>query len=359
MPDSLTWDNDWKVGVRVWMERAGRAILGEGRLELLEGIDRWHSISEAARRMRMSYRHAWLLVQDMNEGAGEPMVAAATGGKRGGGATLTARGRWAVDVFRDLREQVQRTAASVVPRMAQADGQPTVHIAAAVSLEEVLEQLLADYALWAPGVIVRTVFGASDELADLILAGAAADIFISADFEQIDRLAARRLVQRGKRCVIAENRLAAIAPKGANVMVCKPADLLGPQVSRIAMAAPSCPLGGYTRTYLQNLGLYDKLLAKAAHVNNSRSVAAAVRAGRAEAGLVYASDAGRTADCRLLFRAGRGTPSIRYAAAVVCRSEHTEEADRLVKFLASRPAARRFRRCGFLAPRVPRPKEQG
>jgi molybdenum ABC transporter molybdate-binding protein len=350
MPDSLTWDNDWKVGVRVWMERAGRAILGEGRLELLEGIDRWHSISEAARRMRMSYRHAWLLVQDMNEAAGEPIVAAATGGKRGGGAALTARGRWAVDVFRDLREQVQRTAASIVPRLAANNRQPSVHIAAAVSLEEVLEQLLADYALWAPGIPVRTVFGASDELADLILAGAAADIFISADLEQIHRLTAKRLVERGKQCVIAENRLAAIARKGADLAIRKAADLLGPAVSRIAMAAPSCPLGGYTRTYLQNLGLYEKLLAKAAHVNNSRSVAAAVRAGRAEAGFVYASDAGRTADCRLLFRAGRGAPSVRYAAAVVRRGEHAKEADRLVKFLASRQAARRFRRCGFLAP---------
>jgi ABC-type molybdate transport system substrate-binding protein len=98
------------------------------------------------------------------------------------------------------------------------------------------------------------------------------------------------------------------------------------------------------------MGLYDELLAKAAQVNNSRSVAAAVRAGRAEAGFVYASDAGRTADCRLLFRAGRGAPSIRYAAAVVRRNKHAEEADRLVKFLTSRQAARRFRRCGFLPP---------
>ena len=150
--------------------------------------------------------------------------------------------------------------------------------------------------------------------------------------------------------MIAENRLAAIARKGAGLVVRKPADLLGPEVGRIAMAAPSCPLGGYTRTYLQKMGLYDELLAKAAQVNNSRSVAAAVRAGRAEAGFVYASDAGRTADCRLLFRAGRGAPSIRYAAAVVRRNKHAEEADRLVKFLTSRQAARRFRRCGFLPP---------
>ncbi len=117
-------------------------------MELLEAIDRSGSISEAARRMRMSYRHAWLLVQGMNEGAGEPLVTAATGGKRGGGAMLTARGRWAVDTFRDLREQVRRTAASVAPRLTSDGVERSVHVAAAVSLEEVLEQLLADYALW-------------------------------------------------------------------------------------------------------------------------------------------------------------------------------------------------------------------
>jgi molybdate transport system regulatory protein len=281
MAGSPSWDSDWKVGVRVWMERAGRAVLGDGRLELLEAIDRTGSISEAARQMRMSYRHAWLLVQDMNEGAGEPMVTAATGGKRGGGAMLTDRGRWAVDTFRDLREQVQRTASSVAPRLTSDNAEKSVHVAAAVSLEEVLEQLLADYALWAPGVPVRTVFGASDELADLILAGAATDIFISADLAQIDRLAVARLVRPQKRSLIAENRLAVIAPKDTGLVVRTAKDLLAPSVGPIALASPGCPLGGYTRSYLENLGLYDKLLPKAIHVNNSRSVAAAVRAGRA------------------------------------------------------------------------------
>ena len=51
----------WTVRLRVWVERDGRAVLGPGRLELLEGIDRHHSISAAARAMGMSYRHAWLL----------------------------------------------------------------------------------------------------------------------------------------------------------------------------------------------------------------------------------------------------------------------------------------------------------
>jgi molybdenum ABC transporter molybdate-binding protein len=350
MPDSLTWDSDWTVGTRVWVERAGRAVLGEGRLELLEGIEHWHSISEAARRMRMSYRHAWLLVQDMNEAAGEPLVTAATGGKHGGGAALTARGRWIVVVFRDLQEQVRTTAAAIVPRVRQESALATVHVAAAVSLEEALEQLLADYAVWEPAVLVRTVFGASDELADHILAGAPADIFVTADPKQLERLKVAKLLRPGSQKLVAENRLAAIALAAEAVHVRKAADLLSPGLGQLALAVPSSPLGRYTRSYLEALGLYEALLPRALHVNNARSVTAAVRAGRADVGFVYSSDAGRTADCRLLFRAGRGAPVIRYTAVVIRRRGRAEHAGKLLDFLTSRQAARRLRRCGFVLP---------
>src|ERR1700757_2885729 len=100
----------WTAGLRVWLERSGRAVLGEGRLQLLEGIDRWHSISEAARQMGMSYRHAWVLVQDMNEAAGEPLVISAVGGSHGGGASLTERGREVMLLFQDLQERLRTTA---------------------------------------------------------------------------------------------------------------------------------------------------------------------------------------------------------------------------------------------------------
>jgi hypothetical protein len=54
-----SWGEGWTIGLRVWIERAGQAILGQGRAELLDGIERWHSISAAARQLGMSYRHAW------------------------------------------------------------------------------------------------------------------------------------------------------------------------------------------------------------------------------------------------------------------------------------------------------------
>src|SRR5262245_58806691 len=116
--DTTGEPSGWGIGLRVWVERAGQAVLGPGRLELLEGIDRHGSISAAARLMHMSYRHAWVTVQRINEAAGEPLVVAATGGVEGGGARLTQLGRWAVTSLRDLDQHIQRAAVDLAPRMA-------------------------------------------------------------------------------------------------------------------------------------------------------------------------------------------------------------------------------------------------
>ena len=347
MSDDVSWMADWSVGLRVWVERAGEAVLGQGRLELLEGIDRCHSISAAARQMGVSYRHAWMLVQEVNQAAGEPLVVSATGGRQGGGARLTPRGRMAVAVFRALQEQLRRTAASLLPRLVP-NPAACVHVAAAVSLEEVLEQLLTDYALRQPAVRVRVVLGASDELADQLLGGAPVDLFLAADPRQLDRLEASGVVQPGTPTLLAENALAAIGPAEGGAAVRRAADLLGPGVSRVALAAPSSPLGGYTRAYLEGLGLYDALLPKAVQVENSRAVVAAVRAGQADAGLVYSSATATAAGCRVLFWVRHPPEVIRYAGAVVRRGQQPEAARQLLEFLASRAAAPRFRRCGFL-----------
>ena len=63
--------------------------LGPGKIALLETITRCGSISAAAREMEMSYRRAWLLVEAMNQAFKQPVVLAAVGGKRGGGAAVT------------------------------------------------------------------------------------------------------------------------------------------------------------------------------------------------------------------------------------------------------------------------------
>jgi molybdate transport system regulatory protein len=76
--------------------------LGPGKVRLLELIAETGSISAAARQMEMSYRRAWLLIDEVNGIFGSPVVETATGGSGGGGARITRLGEAVVAAFRDI-----------------------------------------------------------------------------------------------------------------------------------------------------------------------------------------------------------------------------------------------------------------
>lgn len=86
-----------------------RAI-GPGKVLLLEAIRDTGSISQAGRSLGMSYRRAWLLVDDMNRCFREPVVTAQPGGSQGGGAALTAFGEKVVRKYRTI--ETEATAAT-------------------------------------------------------------------------------------------------------------------------------------------------------------------------------------------------------------------------------------------------------
>lgn len=90
----------------------GLPALSRGRrwdhLELLERIDASGSISAAANAMGMSYKAAWQAVEAMNNLSEQPMVARQTGGKHGGGTTLTEYGRRVVAAYRRLEKERER-----------------------------------------------------------------------------------------------------------------------------------------------------------------------------------------------------------------------------------------------------------
>jgi molybdate transport system regulatory protein len=80
---------------------SGRA-LGPGKIRLLEAIQNTGSISQAGRALGMSYRRAWLLVDDMNNSFRDPVIEAQPGGVHGGGATLTPFGQKLVKRYRAI-----------------------------------------------------------------------------------------------------------------------------------------------------------------------------------------------------------------------------------------------------------------
>ena len=73
--------------------------VGPGKIDLLREVAATRSISAAARALGMTYKHAWLLIDSLNQGFGRPVVKTAIGGKSGGGATLTELGTQLVDRY--------------------------------------------------------------------------------------------------------------------------------------------------------------------------------------------------------------------------------------------------------------------
>jgi molybdate transport system regulatory protein len=88
----------------------GGRRLGAGKVALLESIEATGSISAAGRVHKMSYRRAWLLVDELNKLFAEPVVAAHHGGTKGGGAALTEQGRRIVALYRDAEAKMRAAA---------------------------------------------------------------------------------------------------------------------------------------------------------------------------------------------------------------------------------------------------------
>jgi molybdate transport system regulatory protein len=100
-----------------------RAI-GPGKIKLLELIDALGSISAAGRRMGMSYRRAWLLVDALNRCFREPLVASHAGGAHGGGAALTPSGCAVVRHYRAVEAAAHAAGAAHIEALAQALAEP-------------------------------------------------------------------------------------------------------------------------------------------------------------------------------------------------------------------------------------------
>jgi molybdate transport system regulatory protein len=92
------------LSLRIYLDEGH---IGHGKIELLENIRSCGSISAAGRAMNMSYRRAWLLVDEMNRICGQPVVETHEGGKHGGGSKLTAMGLSLVAHYRNIERSVK------------------------------------------------------------------------------------------------------------------------------------------------------------------------------------------------------------------------------------------------------------
>lgn len=84
---------DMQIKSKLWIEVDGKPVFGRGRRFLLEAIDKHGSINRAAKEINISYRKAWSYIKAMEERLGIKLVERKSGGKNGGGATLTENAR--------------------------------------------------------------------------------------------------------------------------------------------------------------------------------------------------------------------------------------------------------------------------
>jgi molybdate transport system regulatory protein len=91
------------VNGSLWMEGNGKRFFGPGPVELLEHIQDTGSINQAAKKMKMSYKKAWELINNLNNMSGKPLVVTSTGGDNGGGSAISEEARQLIAYHRELR----------------------------------------------------------------------------------------------------------------------------------------------------------------------------------------------------------------------------------------------------------------
>lgn len=96
-----------QIRSKLWIEVNGEPVFGRGRRFLLQAIDRYGSINEAAKRINISYRKAWSYITVMEERLGIRLVDRHAGGKDGGGASLTGEAREFLRKYEALEEGIK------------------------------------------------------------------------------------------------------------------------------------------------------------------------------------------------------------------------------------------------------------
>ena len=197
----------------------------------------------------------------------------------------------------------------------------------------------------------RISFAGSSALARQIEAGAAADLFVSADEAWMDEVERKGLLRSRTRVSFLGNALVLIAPRNSSTKLS-----IGPGfplaralgAGRLAVANPKgVPAGIYARQALTRLGVWGSVSGKLAPAENVRAALALVSRGAAPLGIVYATDARAEPDVRVV---GTFPPTshetISYPVAIL-KASHNPDAEGFRRFLLSAEGKAIFRRFGF------------
>jgi len=221
---------------------------------------------------------------------------------------------------------------------------------AASSLTEAFEEVATSFEAQHPGVHVVLGFGGSSTLALQLLQGAPADVFASADPEQMQRVADAGLLANGA-VTFARNRLVVLAAPTAGLTTLE--DLARDGVL-LVLGAPDVPVGAYARKTLARLearygdGWAERVLANVVSEEpNVRQLVAKLVFGQADAAIVYATDALVAPDLTVLEISDPCAADAVYPIAALDRSERDVLAEAFVAFTMAPEAQAILARHGF------------
>jgi molybdate transport system substrate-binding protein len=219
------------------------------------------------------------------------------------------------------------------------DAPGPLDVYAAASLAEVFPQVEPD---------ARFSFAGSDELAAQIREGAPADVYAAASSKYPRELHGEGLVEEP--VTFASNRLVLVVPRGNPGGIESVEDILRPG-TRLVVAAEGVPVGDYTRTVLETLGLSAALDNVVSNEDDVKGVASKVALGEADAGFVYATDLEPVADrVRAIELPDDAQPPIEYQVAVVVGTDDEDAARAFVQTLGSEAGRDALARAGFELP---------
>ncbi len=249
-----------------------------------------------------------------------------------------------------------------------ANNEPAVelHVSAAASMQESLDEVIANYTKEHSNVTILPTYDSSGTLLTQIQSGADCDIFISAAQKQmnaIDETAAdgyegTNYVEQGTRVDLLQNKCALVVSPTTTKTLSNWSDfeaaLKAAQSGSdliFAMGNSDVPVGQYTSTILTNLGLNEADMAAKGIItygSNVKEVTSQVSSGAADCGIIYATDA-YSAGLDVVDTASdelTGKPVI-YPAAVMSNSANIDAAKAFLEYLQSDDAMASFEKVGF------------
>ncbi|WP_037355556.1 molybdate ABC transporter substrate-binding protein [Selenomonas sp. FC4001] len=234
-------------------------------------------------------------------------------------------------------------------RPEQKDRTVELHVAAAASLTDVMQEIAAAYEKEHPQVKVVFNFGSSGALQQAIQNGGQTDLFFSAAQKQMNALEKDGLLAEGTRRDLLINEVVLIVPAegGKNLQDFK--ELTRADIQHIALGEPKgVPVGQYAEEVFTSLGILEPIKAKAVYGSDVRQVLSWVETGDADCGVVYATDAAVSKKVRVAAKAPAGSHKpIVYPAAMLKDSKHPEAAKDFLNFVGNDDNKKLFAKYGF------------